>query len=338
MHGIEEFDDGTASFYSARQPAWHRLGTVTDEAKTAREALELAQLDWEVRLAPLYAHDGDVMVKVDGSQAVVRTHGKRGRLEALGVVRMRYTPVQNVEAFDLLTAIVAQSDLRFETAGSIFGGARVFVSARLPEGIRVAGHDEMNLYLLATNNHDGRAALRIAVTPVRVVCQNTLALGLKRSRSMIKARHTGVPTERLADDARQALGLIRDFSAELKVEAERLLATSMSEDDFAGYARRFMDQRIFGGREVTEVTRSRYLNELMKLWNGPTQAPIASTQWAAYNAVVEWLDWIRPVRNSDTGIQRGRRALGGDDLRAQQVINGDKEADKLAAFEMLAAI
>jgi len=341
MHGIEQFDDGSASFYAARMPAWHRLGTITNEATTAKEALELAQLDWDVKLAPLYAHDDDVMVRVGGSQAVVRTHRKKGHLEALGVVGMKYVPVQNREAFDLLTAIVAQSDLRFETAGSIFGGTRVFISAKIPDAITVLGHDHVDLYLLATNNHDGKRALRFAVTPVRVVCQNTLALGLRTAKRVFKARHTGVPVERLVDEARKTLGLIKRYTEALTVESERLAATPMEEPEFRGYVARVLDESVLKGRRVKDSTKEMYVQQLLDLWNSPTQESIAATQWAAYNSVVEWLDWVKIVKQpSAPASQRSdpnRPRLSHLDLRALRVINGDSEGDKLFAYDLLAS-
>lgn len=327
MHGIEKFDDGSAAFYSARVPAWHRLGTVTEEAKTAREALEIAQLDWEVRNAPLFAHDGDVMVKVEGWQAVVRTHRKKGQVEALGVVGMRYVPVQNADAFSLLTDIVADSDLRFDTAGSIFGGKRIFVTARIPQGIVVEGFDNSDLYLLATNNHDGRGSLRFAVTPVRVVCQNTLVLGLKEAPRIFRAHHTGEPMDRIVTNARDALGLISSYSKALTTAAERLLSTPMSEREFRSFADRFLSKR-----KLKADTRTQYVNQLCDVWNGPNQSNIAATRWAAYNSVVEWLDWSSPARRS-----RGssRSAGGSQVVRAEKIIAGTTEAEKQRAYALL---
>ena len=109
-HAIEEYTDGTAAFFTAREVAWHKLGTVTDNALTAEDALKTAYLDWEVfkselpvqTVVPAFSGQAMETIKFDDKYMTYRYHPKTQKADALGVVGNRYTPVQNADAFSLL--------------------------------------------------------------------------------------------------------------------------------------------------------------------------------------------------------------------------------------------
>lgn len=89
--------------------------------------------------------------------------------------------------------------VRYETAGSLQGGRRVWMLAHMPHEYIISG-ERISPYLLFSNTHDGTGAIKVALTPVRVVCSNTLNLALstaKRSWSMI---HTGDIKGKLQED------------------------------------------------------------------------------------------------------------------------------------------
>ena len=139
-HNIEQFADGSSAFFSNREVAWHKLGTVTDGAQTAQDALKIAQLDSVVKVSENYISttvDGQTITLPD-RYLTYRNHPKTG-LSALGVVGNRYTPIQNSEAFEFLNHIADESGAVFETAGSLNNGARVFMSMKMPESMKLAG-------------------------------------------------------------------------------------------------------------------------------------------------------------------------------------------------------
>src|SRR6185312_12271562 len=131
--------------------------------------------------------------------------------EALGVVGEQYVPIQNEEHAALLDALVDESGAHFETAGSLRGGRQVFLSMKLPTTMQIGGVDPVDLYLIACNSHDGTSAFRLLVSPVRVVCANTLALAASRARSTFSIRHTAGAAGQI-EQARQALGLSFTFA------------------------------------------------------------------------------------------------------------------------------
>jgi phage/plasmid-like protein (TIGR03299 family) len=186
-HAIEVLRSGQANFFSARQPAWHRLGTVTPEALSAEDALATARLgNWNVVKRPVFTTSTDgVVIQIKGKYSTVRRNPDPGSTEsdALGIVGEDYEVIQNEEAFSFLTALVEHGDAAFETAGSLRGGTRVFVTMKIPEPMKIADNEELDPYVAVATGHDGLFAFSAFPTPVRVVCQNTLSLALSGNKS-----------------------------------------------------------------------------------------------------------------------------------------------------------
>ncbi len=169
-------------FYTRETP-WHGLGTKVMEAPGSKEALTLAGLDWNVLQEPVYTVEGSA---IEGYKANIRDTDRK----VLGVVTGRYKVVQNHEAFAFTDGLLKEG-VRYETAGSLQGGRRIWLLAHMPHDYIIAG-ERFDPYFLFSSTHDGSGAVKVALTPIRVVCQNTLNLALstaKRSWSMIVAAH-----------------------------------------------------------------------------------------------------------------------------------------------------
>ena len=160
---------------------WHGLGVVIEQAPTSKDAIKIAGLDWRVDMMPIYDQFGN---EINGYK--VNTRSSDGK--ALGVVTDRYKVIQNEEAFAFTDTLLGEG-VRYETAGSLASGKRVWMLARL-EGTTLA-EEEIDPYLVFTNAHDRTGAVRVAITPVRVVCQNTLNLALQRASRHWSCAHKG---------------------------------------------------------------------------------------------------------------------------------------------------
>jgi len=308
---IETFADGTSAFFSNRLPAWHALGTVTENALSASEALETAYLNWQVLQYPVLADVSGNSVVADGKRANVRIHPKTGEPNVLGIVGTRYHVVQNEQAFKFCDDVLDISGATYETAGSLDNGRRVFMTLKMPSGIKVGGHDAVNMYLMVVNSHDGSTPLIAAVTPVRVVCANTVAAGVRAAKSVYRVAHTASATGRLSE-AREALKMSYEYTGEFELLANKLYNEPMSDKEFV----KFMEKLVGKPPVIQEGESTRPLamyetrrDELMRLWNAPTQENIKNTAWAAYNTVVEYVDWFSPVRGGDKEIRRGERIV-----------------------------
>jgi phage/plasmid-like protein (TIGR03299 family) len=329
-HAVETFEDGTSAFFSNREIPWHKLGTITDGAQTAEEALRLAQLDWKVYKSEdpinttVLTEDGVVTLQVDGKFVTYRNHPKAG-YEALGIVGNQYTVIQNTEAFDFLNALADESGAVFETAGSLNGGRQVFMSMKMPNAIELAGgQDTVDLYLMATTSHNGSKAFTAAITPIRPVCANTVAIALSQATSKWYLKHTSNVTGKV-QQAREALGLVFKYEAEFEKAVNGLAATKMSDKEFNV----FLETLIKVPAKATERQEVKVQDkraEIASLWNAPTQQNVKGTAWAAFNAVTEWSDWARPMRAS-----KGNEEM----LRAERLLGGLGEPLKNRAFALL---
>jgi phage/plasmid-like protein (TIGR03299 family) len=216
-HEITQFD----SPMYAEKPAWHGLGTVVAEAPTSADAMKIANLDWEVEKRPLFTtapvnteSEADSMskigmMKVDTNFATVR----KDINQVLGVVGTRYQPLQNKDAFELMDSLVDVGDIRYESAGSLQSGKKVWLLARMKETYWVKD-DQHVPYLLLANGHDGKMTVTIQPTMVRVVCANTLMAAMKSFDKVFHIRHTGKMNGYL-DEARQVLGIMKQEQDQL---------------------------------------------------------------------------------------------------------------------------
>lgn len=317
-HEIEQFADGTSAFFSARVKPWHNLGTVTESTLTATEALTVASLaGWDVRKMPVYIDGG---IPVPNKWATVRTNPNDQTIEPLGVVGSVYEPVQNEASFQFLDALIDASEgAHYETAGSLRGGTRVFMTVKLPRDMIVgAGEidDRVETYLLCTNSHDGTSPFTVALTPVRVVCQNTLnmALGAATLKSGMRwtARHTSSATSR-RDEAMTTLSLAWKIDDAFEAEANALYQTAITERKFDSIVSRlFPLAKDATDRQRNAVTRTR--DEVRAIYtSAPTQKGLTGNGWGVVNAVAEWADFARPVRPGETtaAIARATQIIDG---------------------------
>lgn len=318
-HDIEIFEDGSAAFVSAREAAWHWLGTVVDEAMNASEVLEISQLaGWDIRLSQLYIMDGGETQAVPDRFATVRTNPVSKAVEPLGLVSDHYQVFQNEELAEVLDTVVDVSGAHFETAGSLRNGRRVFVNMKLPGGFTVAGKDteKHELYLLGTTTHDGKSKIQFAVTPVRVVCKNTLTAGLRSMVSGYGISHKGdlkVKVQDVRDGLEMQIKAVDDFQA----EAERMLDNAFTDREFAELTR-----TLWGKPQSAAAERRE--DKLNWLWHeASTLGGIRGTNWGAWQAITEYVDHY----DAPTGTAANR---------ALRSVDGAGLARKEAAYKLLA--
>ena len=205
-------------FYTRTAP-WHGLGVRVEEVLGSKEALNQAGLDWKVEQTDVYAASGE---RIPGYKANIRDIDR----SVLGIVGDRYKIVQNEEAFAFTDGLLGEG-VKYETAGSLAGGKIVWMLAKLPEKYIISG-DAIEPYLVFCNSHDGSGAIRVAMTPVRVVCQNTLNLALKGASRVWSARHTGNVMSRM-DEARETLQLANAYMSQLGRSINELQAKKLTD-------------------------------------------------------------------------------------------------------------
>jgi len=300
-----ETQNGVASFASFREPAWHGLGTVFTEEKTTSEMLEAANLNgWNVRLEELEIPS--TLTSDKNYQYVVRTNPTdKTQTDVLGIVGERYIPLQNEELFAFGDNILDGGG-RWETAGSIRGGRVVFGSLALeretvldPNGVA----DKVKTYLLINTSHDGTIAIQASITPVRVVCANTLNLALGRTKKRdgvkqsFKIRHTQTAQGRV-QVARETLGLANAYMDEFDKMAKLMIEKEIT-------AQQFNDIILAAYPKPTKDTKGavkKWQNKvdlINDIYTGEFNHTIAGNAWGALNALTERLDWHRSARGAN---------------------------------------
>ena len=297
---------GKTTFASFREPAWHGLGTVFEEEVNTTKMLELAHLDnWNVRLEEIPMPKNFTSDKTNYFVARSNPFDKK-QTDVLGVVGERYRTLQNEDLFSFGDNILDGGG-RWETAGSIKGGRQVFGSIALeretvldPNGVG----DKVNTYLLVNTSHDGSVAIQASITPVRVVCANTLNLaiggGVGRNRNIkqsFKIRHTQTAEGKVIA-AREALGLANAYMDEFDIMAKAMIETEISKakfDEIVALAYPMPEKDSKGSLSKWQTK----IELLEDIYQGEFNHTISGTAWGAFNAMTERLDWYRAGRNGN---------------------------------------
>ena len=279
--------DVETMFYTREKP-WHGLGTRVREAPDSANALWLAGLDWKVVQKDVYTEG---RVKVPGFKANIRNSDG----QVLGVVTDRYKVVQNEEAFAFTDALLGEG-VRYETAGSLSGGKRVWMLARLPKEYIISG-ERITPYLVFSNTHDGSGAVRVAVTPIRVVCSNTLNLALgtaKRSWSMV---HTGDISEKM-QEAKDTLFFAERYMEGLGKELEHLRTVKVTDGQVRDYIRMLLPmEKEPSDIQVKNVQRLRKDME-SRYFDAPDLRNIGNNAYRFINAVSDFATHAKPLRRT----------------------------------------
>ncbi len=274
-------------FYTREKP-WHGLGIRVAEAPSSEEALRLAGLDWQVKQAPIYTDTGEA---IPGYKANIRDRDRR----VLGVVTDRYKIIQNQEAFAFTDALLGKG-VRYETAGSLQGGRRVWLLARLPKEYIISG-EQVSPYLVFSNTHDGSGAVKVALTPVRVVCCNTLNLALdtaKRSWSMI---HTGNIRDKL-QEAEDTLFMAEAYMMQLGKEFGNLQRQKITDRQVAEYIEMLLplekDATAIQNKNITKLRE----DMAHRYYDAPDLQGTGKNAYRFLNAVSDFATHAKPLRRT----------------------------------------
>jgi phage/plasmid-like protein (TIGR03299 family) len=278
--------------FEERDTPWHGLGTPVDHAMNSKEALQLSGQGWKVSPEPLFLNINGKSIKVDNTFANVRSSDN----SVLGVVTGKYKIVQNEEAFSFTDALLGDN-VKYETAGVLNNGKRVWILAKMPES-EILG-DKVENYLVFTNSHDGKGSIRVACTTVRVVCQNTLALSLKGAKRAWSTKHMGNMASKMVE-AHRTLDLATKFQSALKAEAEMLAGKPFSVKNFS----KFVENLLPMPKEATARQESNILllrDDLnTRYMEAPDLGNNRNNMWGVINAVSDFATHRTPQRSSET--------------------------------------
>ena len=274
-------------FYTREKP-WHGLGVQVQEAPTSKQALIMAGLDWNVIQEPILTQRGEV---IPGYKINMRDYDNK----ILGVVSNRYKVVQNEEAFAFTDALLGEG-VTYETAGSLAEGKRTWILAKLPHHYIISG-DEITPYLVFMNSHDGSGSIKVAMTPILVVCQNTLNLALSTAKRCWSTNHIGNIQGKM-DEARDTLKLASTYMVELGKGIEELQRKKISDQQVMEYIESFFpvstemsDQQIKNMRSLQNDMKIRY-------FDAPDLKDVGKNGYRFINAVSDFATHSKPLRET----------------------------------------
>jgi phage/plasmid-like protein (TIGR03299 family) len=305
---------------------WHGLGTVVAGKVTdIAQAVALARLGWRVDLRPVSTIVDGASIPCPMARAVVRDDTG----SVLGVVGTGFTPVQNADAFAAFQPWVDNGVLSLETAGSLQGGRRVWILARMNvDAMQIGKGDTVVPYALLAHAHDGTMAIRIKATTVRVVCRNTLHASGIMGAVHASIRHTSGTAAKMAD-AIATLDNVRK-AADAQAGTFRKLAAVTLPENTTKRADAVLDYlAAVWGDDAAKLANDKRAQDVFRLFEGEGKgsglATADGTLWGLYNALAEY-------------TTHHARSRGGDEGRAASTVWGSKASTLRRGIAIAAAM
>jgi len=319
---------GKHSFFSVKEKAWHGLGQIVQDYPTSTEAIKFAGLDYEVEKQKLYTQRNEYenpQIAVPDYYATLRTDTN----QVLGVVGKDYEVIQNMDAFSFFDAIVGGDGIQYETAGALGKGERIFITAKLPNYIKVGSYDLIEQYLFLTTSHDGFGSITAAFTPIRIVCNNTLNAALRNHSNAFKIRHTANAKERL-EEANKLMGITNQLGNELEEIFNQWAKIRITDSE----VKKLIQMALVPNKEVLQNIQAGKEDELSTCFKNMADAAFEyamtnETQqlettkgslFGAYNAVTGYFQNVRTYKNEEAKLKS--LLLGGTgQMRTQKAFN-----------------
>lgn len=326
-HNIN-YNEQTAkhSFFSVKEKAWHNLGQVIQDYPTSAAAISYAGLDYEVEKRKLFTPGiQDSIIEVPNYFSTVRTDNNA----VLGVVGRDYQIVQNRDAFSFFDSIVGGDGILYETAGALGKGERIFITAKLPDYIRVGKDDLIEKYLFLTTSHDGSGSITAAFTPIRIVCANTLNAALHNQSNTVRIRHTSNAKQRL-EQAHKVMGISDRLSVQMEAIFNNWTKLRIADNE----VKKLIQSALAPSKEVLKTLQdgredalsSCFVNMADRAFeyamSDPTQLmdTTKGTVFGAYNAITGYFQNVRSYKDDEAKL--ASLLMGGTgQLRAQSAFN-----------------
>jgi phage/plasmid-like protein (TIGR03299 family) len=289
---------GKHSFAAVGEVAWHGLGQYVNEAMTAEQAIDLGGLNFEVQKRKIAVAGGNV---IPGFFATVRTDTK----EALGIVSDAYHVIQNREAFSFFDSIIDSGEAIYQTAGALGKGERIFITAKLPKDILVHG-EEVNNYLLLTSGHDGKSAIQVGFTSIRVVCNNTLTAALKGLQNKVTILHFSNAKQKL-ETAAKIMGMASRYTQELDQTFQRMAEVKIDDKQLRSFIEQALNPKAeqIGADEFSKLLVKKVDSIMDFATSHETQLTDAArgTVWGAYNSISGYYGYLKNYKSAEDKMQ-----------------------------------
>lgn len=331
---------GKYSFFSVKEKVWHNLGQIVEEHPTSEEAIKFAGLDYEVEKSPLFTKGTGLVesqdgLKVSDSELEVPNYFANIRTDnntVLGVVGKDYHIVQNREAFSFFDSIVGGGNgILYETAGALGNGERIFITAKLPDYIRVGNGDDITeKYIFLTTSHDGSGSITAAFTPIRIVCQNTLNASLKNMSNVVRIRHTSGAKQRL-EDAHKVMGLANKLSNQLEESFNYWAKIKIGDAQM----KKLIQLALCPNKETLNHLQKGNAEELSTVFKNTVEDAFAYAMMSDAQQMETTKGTLFGAYNAVTGFYQNVKTYNDDEAKLQSIVmGGTAQMKSQKAFEL----
>jgi phage/plasmid-like protein (TIGR03299 family) len=293
--------NGKAEMAFVGETPWHGLGQELNQDASFDEWQVAAGMDWSIQSSPVLFNaentNNDSVELFTGKNVLYRSDNNA----PLSVVTNRYKVVQPVEVLHFFKSLVEENGFKLHTAGTLFGGKRMWALAETGNFGEVSKNDGVGGFLLLSTSCDKSIATTARFTTVRVVCNNTLSMSINDNSNMVSFSH------------------LQKFDHEA-VKAK--LANSVAAfGSFMEMAKLLRKQRLGGSNAVEFVRKllltndqlldneypydkNRAFSKIMDLFEGDAKGSelVEDSKWGMLNAVTEYYDHHATGRTRDSKL------------------------------------
>lgn len=268
-----------------REATWNKVGTDIREANSVKEALQISGLDYEVVKAPIYLSNGHRIKDQFATK-------KKGTDEVFGIVGKDYTIVQNEEAFSFVDGIISEG-LTFVKAGET--SYMNYIIASLPEQYIL--DDKFKPYIIFQNSHAGATTLKVAICPLRIICQNQFTMAFRNSENKISIRHSSSIHEKM-DEAQHILQFNAEYMDSFNKMANKMAANKIGDEKALDIIDKyFLVDDNASTRKVNSNEEKKAI--LLNAYNAEDNQNFRGTQWGLINAFSDYITHLDPARKTN---------------------------------------
>lgn len=289
--------DGYTEMAFVGETPWHGLGQALDQNATIEQWRVAAGMDWQIESSPVrYTANGNDNT-YGGQNVLYRSDNSK----ALSVVSNRYKPVQPADVLEFFRDLVEESGFRLHTAGTLFGGKRLWALAETGKFAEVTQGDGIGGFLLLSTSADKSLATTARFTSVRVVCNNTLSMSVQNNANCVSITHARKFDHELMKSKLGAAVASFDGFMKMAKHLERQRITAEQADNF-------IKRILFTADQLNEpdfvVEKNRPYNKILDLFKGEAKGSelVGDTKWALLNSITEYFDHHHPSRTDDARL------------------------------------
>lgn len=292
--------DGYTEMAFVGATPWHGLGQTLDPNATIEQWRVAAGMDWSIEKMPVcympHGFYGDI-VEFPKQNVLYRSDNS----EPLSVVSDRYQVVQPADVLEFFRDLVEQSGFRLHTAGTLFGGKRLWALAETGKFGEVTEGDGIGGFLLLSTSADKSLATTARFTSVRVVCNNTLSMSLQNSAYSVSFTHARKFDPELMKFKLGVAVASFDSFMQMAKHLERQRITAEQADNF-------IKRILFTADQIANtdlnLEKNRPYNKILDLFKGEAKGAelVGDTKWALLNSVTEYFDHHHPSRTNDARL------------------------------------